>query len=848
MKKTGYVWHVVVLMLLSSFSLIQAQGVVKKQLPLIGGPYTAYLPMLEGPLLRPIIPSTTKPLDEPSLEALVSVTNEGATFTFDTPTTLLNSLQLGDVMVAGISPLTPFGFMRQVTNITRQGDLLVVTTAEANITQAVEQGQIKAHATLDFANTAGAQLLKQRAPEIPCTVDMRGMQQRLPQGSAVTLDPQYENLTLALNDVVLYDPSPAPGDEVKANGSINIQKDFDIDLQNVGYQITHFSFVYTKIETKSFEVTGGVSLSTGDLYELEILDHCFAPITFAIGVVPVVLVPRLEIEIGLSGEAGVTMTLGYTEANKTTVGAVYSNGEWSAVREELHDYDPGTTTFTEPQGNFSVEAYAAGRLSGMFYGVIGPRVTVKTYIAATGTQPLDEELTWKVHAGLKATADISAAFFPSNFSFQATIYDFKVLLAHSEEDPFNTWRQLGGSDSGGGVSDQEDFSIAPSLAIDNAGKVYVAWSTDINPSITVAHEIFVKYWDEESNSWVLLRDLDHPDPNYNNSVSFSPINSSVLPNIQIHPLTQQPYVAWSENAGVLGSRIYIKRWNPAQFLWEEVTAGSASTYGISNLNTDYNANGSPKMKFDALGNLYVFWVAGYATVEDKDIYGLRWNGSVWEQIGSNSASGQGISNTPVKSASPTIALDSNNLPYIAWTESVTEHEQIYIRRWDGSEWVEVGEGSASGNGVSSSNYKSTSPALVIDSEDNLSLFWHSQVFDGSLVVKKWQGDSWQNASIITDTTGGDVFIAADISDNDVIYVTWHQSQTIPLYILRWNNLNEAWEEVGNHSASEGGISPSTYAKFNLTMALNPAGVPYVAWDGPTSTSQPDQVFLRYADE
>jgi hypothetical protein len=73
----------------------------------------------------------------------------------------------------------------------------------------------------------------------------------------------------------------------------------------------------------------------------------------------------------------------------------------------------------------------------------------------------------------------------------------------------------------------------------------------------------------------------------------------------------------------------------------------------------------------------------------------------WVEVGTGSATGGGISNDSGYSSYPSVALSLDSVPYVTWHDSNMNYE-IYVRRWNGSSWEEVGAGSASGGGISNS--------------------------------------------------------------------------------------------------------------------------------------------------
>jgi hypothetical protein len=215
----------------------------------------------------------------------------------------------------------------------------------------------------------------------------------------------------------------------------------------------------------------------------------------------------------------------------------------------------------------------------------------------------------------------------------------------------------------------------------------------------------------------------------------------------------------------------VRRWSGSA--WEEVGTGSASGGGISD-NTGWS--GSPSLGFAPDGTPYVAWHDG----GDDEIYVRRWSGSAWEEVGTGSATGGGISDNTGWSGSPSLAVAPDGTPYVAWQDNTGGDYDIYVRRWSGSSWVEVGVDSASGGGISDNTGWSGSPSLGFAPDGSPYVAWH-------------------------DDSGGD----------------WE------IYVRRWNGLS--WEEVDAGSASGGGISDNVGTSDNPSLAFSQGGMPYVAW-------------------
>jgi len=342
------------------------------------------------------------------------------------------------------------------------------------------------------------------------------------------------------------------------------------------------------------------------------------------------------------------------------------------------------------------------------------------------------------------------------------------------------WEEMGaGSASGGGISNNPGVSGYPSLALAPDGNSVTAWQDNSGGNL----EIYVKRWD--GSKWVEMGSGSATGGGISNNPGYSE-----NPSLAIDP-DGKAVVAWQDDSGSkYKPEIYVKRWDGSK--WVEMGSGSATGGGISN-----NAGFSevPSLAIDPDGKAVVAWEDDSSGVQ---IYVKRWNGSAWVEMGAGSASGGGISDTAGFSFFLSLAIGPDGTPVVAWTDSSTGSFEIYVKRWNGSAWVEMGAGSASGGGISNTAGSSAHPSLAIGS-------------DGMPVV------AWENSG----------------------------SGNIEVYVKRWNG--SAWVEMGAGSASGGGISQNNGVSGDPSLAIGPDGVPVVAWQD-NSGGNREIYARRYAGE
>jgi len=272
-------------------------------------------------------------------------------------------------------------------------------------------------------------------------------------------------------------------------------------------------------------------------------------------------------------------------------------------------------------------------------------------------------------------------------------------------------------------------------------------------------------------------------------------------------------------------------------MWFEMGAGSASGGGISN-NTGNSV--SPAIAGDSAGNPIICW-RDYSGGQAQ-VYVKRWNGDAWVPMGVNSASGGGISNSPRGSRDSAIATDPAGNPIICWRELADQNNEIYVKRWDGSAWVEMGPGSASGRGISADDSNSAFPAVATDSSGKAIVCWQSQ-WEGAIdiYVKRWNGSAWvemgtgsaSGAGIISDTVWESGFPAIGTDADGKPIICWNAvgftaGEDVEIYVKRWNG--SAWVEMGAGSGEGGGISNNSGESAYPVIATGPDGNPIICWE------------------
>lgn len=124
---------------------------------------------------------------------------------------------------------------------------------------------------------------------------------------------------------------------------------------------------------------------------------------------------------------------------------------------------------------------------------------------------------------------------------------------------------------------------------------------------------------------------------------------------------------------------------PAPHPTLEAQAGSWQQVGGVVSKSRYNNNFSnfPSLASDGTNHTVAFFERSI----DLDIRVKTWDGTNWINVG-NALSGSSAPNS--SAVFPSLALDSSGHPIVAWPEWDGSSFNIYIRRWTGLKWQNLG--------------------------------------------------------------------------------------------------------------------------------------------------------------
>ncbi|GJM25135.1 MAG: hypothetical protein DHS20C16_15500 [Phycisphaerae bacterium] len=335
-----------------------------------------------------IIPETTKFLSAEDLAAVDSISDDLSQLVFNQETSTLSQLNSDDVVVCGThGEMLPYGLLRKVNGVEREGGMVTVNTEQATLTEAIEKGSLSETITL-----SPDQIITQTGPK------RAGFSAKIIQfdGDA--------GIVFAFNDYELYDADGDPatrGDRVWLDGNFSFVPTMGFDIEISGFSLQKLTFEIGSDQQASIRVSAGREATFDKAEILETIE--LTPITFSIGPVPVVLVPRIVFRVGVNGTVTADLTTGIQSDATVRVGFGYQNGSFSPVSEFDSNADFDAPNFRDGAMG-SAKVWAGPRAELAAYGIAGVYGELRGFVEGEVDGTADPW--WTLSAGAEALAGV----------------------------------------------------------------------------------------------------------------------------------------------------------------------------------------------------------------------------------------------------------------------------------------------------------------------------------------------------------------------------------------------------------------------------------------------------------
>ncbi|GAB3542487.1 hypothetical protein GCM10027443_43410 [Pontibacter brevis] len=185
---------------------------------------------------------------------------------------------------------------------------------------------------------------------------------------------------------------------------------------------------------------------------------------------------------------------------------------------------------------------------------------------------------------------------------------------------------------------------------------------------------------------------------------------------------------------------------------------------------------------------------------------MRYSGTLWELVGTAGLSSEGADYTR-------IALDAEGTPYVAFRDFANSFKAT-VMRFTGERWVPVGPPGFSAG-------EATDLSLAVDANGTPYLAYSDRGNGAKATVMRFNGDRWEpvGTEAFTAEQVRSMSLALDASGTPYLsFMDWTHGTRIT--VVRFNGI--AWTPVGVEGFS-------TWPANSTSVALDPTGVPYVAY-------------------
>jgi len=254
-----------------------------------------------------------------------------------------------------------------------------------------------------------------------------------------------------------------------------------------------------------------------------------------------------------------------------------------------------------------------------------------------------------------------------------------------------------------------------------------------------------------------------------------------------------PYVAYINNDG--SYKPVVQKFDGSS--WINVGSLTSSSKWAT-------AEYSISLAFDKNNTLYMAYMNGgdgnKVTIE-------KFNGTSWIPLGSVGS----IVSSPVLYPSLVLEFDSNNTPYVAYSDTTFRG---VVQKFDGTSWIAIGK-----DGFSSGRADSIS--LKFDSNNTPYVAYNDVAHGYKATVKKYDGNSWVNVGPVGFSTGKVFFTSVALDNNNTPYVAYRDDgNDYKATVKKFNGTS--WVNVGTPSFSKG------TAQY-ISLVIDSRNIPYIAY-------------------
>ncbi len=411
------------------------------------------------------------------------------------------------------------------------------------------------------------------------------------------------------------------------------------------------------------------------------------------------------------------------------------------------------------------------------------------------------------------------------------------------------------------ISNSFSNSAVPEIRIDNFGTPHIMW----HEGNVETCEVYCLKWN--GGNWVDEDGAGRDEMRVSRDFVNSEWGSMVLDSYGY------PHIVWSNGVVLQEHDIYYLRWLPGSTSDTPTVTPTFTidlTYAITPVITPTPQNPcwvdadrvdqeskiispgkKPSLALDSSGNPSIAWE------KNNSIFYLKWNGSGWVDADGAGQEAKKISYSISNCFNPSLHLDSNGIPCIAWAGGLwIGWLNIFYSKWNGTYWADIdGEGVESISINAPTGGYPEDVCLYLDNLNNPHIVWSDYPADLTWTTKdiyytKWNGNTWVDAdgsfyesiTLGVNTDGWQInldFVLDNLNRPNIVWVMVDPFVNMPGYsalrFLKWNG--SLWVDAdGTGIESMNILGPGGYSIRDPVIRLDSSGNPHIVWSGWNSAS------------
>ncbi len=359
----------------------------------------------------------------------------------------LPPLAVGDVVVSEPTAAAPYGILRRVTAIDDAvAGQITLETELASLDMVLESGSLYESFTLTVDDIAEVEYHVDGVRMFDPADPTERMRLAALTGDASSAVDGAEPLALppgfigwSFDDLVIHDMDGnlnTKNDQVLVRGDVGVYPIFDMGFAlNCSYWCTrtnpYFKFEVGAQVIARLALDSKVPVGLSFTKTLPLATLTGTPITFSIGPIPVVIVPKFKLELRFDGSIGFSVSYEVQGDLSLKAGAQYKNGSWSNISGLDHNFltqPVKADSFVQVVAKASLKGAIRGEL--LFYGMVGIYAEIVPKAALDIAYP--RAPIWKVSAGVEVNAGITIDVILFKKDWKAKLIDLEWQVAQSD--------------------------------------------------------------------------------------------------------------------------------------------------------------------------------------------------------------------------------------------------------------------------------------------------------------------------------------------------------------------------------------------------------------------------------